>query len=55
MKLQSQISRKVGDKEYEKSWIVIPQKILKLLEWKSGQELETEIKGDKLIISKKKS
>jgi bifunctional DNA-binding transcriptional regulator/antitoxin component of YhaV-PrlF toxin-antitoxin module len=54
MKLQKQVSRKVGDKEYEKSWVVIPQEILKKLSWKTGQELMGEIKGDKLIIKKKK-
>jgi bifunctional DNA-binding transcriptional regulator/antitoxin component of YhaV-PrlF toxin-antitoxin module len=54
MKLQSQVSRKVGDTEYEKSWVVIPQKILEELKWKSGQELDGEIKEDRLIIKKKK-
>ncbi|MBU4308816.1 MAG: hypothetical protein KJ566_03400 [Nanoarchaeota archaeon] len=54
MKLQSQVSRKVGNTEYKKSWIVIPNKLLKLLKWKSGQELEGEIKENKLIIKKKK-
>lgn len=50
MKLQSQVSRKVGETEYTKFWVVIPQKIIKKLGWKSGQELEVEIKGKKLII-----
>jgi hypothetical protein len=54
MKLQSQVSRKVGDTEYLKSWIVIPNKILKLLGWKTGQDLDGEVKDGKLIISKKK-
>lgn len=54
MKLQSQVSRKVGDTEYEKSWVVIPQKLLKILGWKSGQELDGEVKDGKLIIKKKK-
>jgi bifunctional DNA-binding transcriptional regulator/antitoxin component of YhaV-PrlF toxin-antitoxin module len=54
MKLQSQVSRKVGYTEYEKSWVVIPQKLLKLLDWKSGQELDGEVKDGKLIIKKKK-
>jgi antitoxin component of MazEF toxin-antitoxin module len=53
MKLQSQVSRKVGDTEYEKSWVVIPQAILKLLKWKHGQELDGEVKDGKLIIKKK--
>ena len=50
MKLQSQVSRKVGDTEYTKFWVVIPQKLIKKLGWKSGTELEAEIKGDKLVI-----
>jgi hypothetical protein len=54
MKLQSQVSRKVGDTEYLKSWVVIPNKILEKLKWKHGQELKSEIKEGKLIISKKK-
>ena len=52
MKLQSQISRKYGETEYKKSWIVISEKLLKKLGWKKGQELEAEIKVDKLIIKK---
>lgn len=52
MKLQSQVSRKVGNKEYRKFWIVIPEKLLKKLGWKTGQELEAEIKGNKLVIEK---
>lgn len=54
MKLQNQVSRKVGDTKYLKSWVVIPNKLLELLKWKTGQELEGEIKEDKLIIKKKK-
>lgn len=54
MKLQSQVSRKVGDTEYLKSWVVIPNKILELLKWKHGQELNGEVKDGKLIIKKKK-
>jgi len=52
MKLQSQVSRKYGDTEYKKSWIVISQKLLKKLGWKSGQELKAETKEGKLIIEK---
>ena len=53
MKLQSQVSRRYEDKEYIKYWVVIPSKILKMLKWKSGQELEPEVKDGKLIIKKK--
>lgn len=52
MILQSQVSRKVGDTEYEKYWVVIPKKLLEKLGWKSGQELKPEVKGDKLIVEK---
>jgi len=52
MRLQSQVSRKVGETEYTKFWVIIPQKIVKKLDWKTGQELEADIKGDKLIIEK---
>lgn len=54
MRLQSQVSRKYGDTEYKKFWVVIPLKLLKLLGWKTGQELEGETKKGKLIIKKKK-
>jgi len=52
LKLQSQISRKYKNKSYKKFWIIIPKKILEKLCWKSGQELESNIKNNKLIIEK---
>ena len=52
MKLQSQVSRKVGDKEYKKFWIVISNKLLEKLGWKTGEDLKVEIKGNKLVIGK---
>ena len=52
MNLQKQLSRKVGDKEYAKYVIVIKPKIIKKLGWKDGEELDAEIKGDKLVIEK---
>ena len=55
MKLQSQTSRTYGDTEYQKSWVVIPNKLLKLLGWKTGQELEAEVKDGKLIVERKKN
>jgi len=54
MKLQSQVSRKVGDKEYKKFWIVIPQKLLKKLGWKTREDLKAEVKNGKLIVEKEK-
>ena len=52
MRLQSQISREYKDQQYEKFWVVIPSKIVKELKWKSGEELEAEVKGDKLVIER---
>ena len=52
MQLQSQTSRKYGDTEYKKSWIVISNKLLKLLGWKTGQELNAEVKEGKLVIDR---
>ncbi len=52
MRLQKQVSRKVGDTEYEKSWVVIPNKLLEELNWKTGQELKAEVKGKELVIKK---
>ncbi len=50
MRLLSQISREYNGKKYEKFWVVIPNKLIEKLGWKKGQELEAEVKGDKLII-----
>lgn len=55
MKLQSQISRVYKGEKYEKSWVVIAQELLKELNWKTGQELEAEVKSDSLVIKKKKT
>jgi len=52
MKLQSQVSRIVGEAQYKKFWVVIPIEIIKKLGWKMGQDLKPEIKGDKLVIEK---
>lgn len=52
MKLQKQLSKIVDKKRYHKYVIVLPSKIIKKLGWKTGQELKTEVKGNKLIIEK---
>lgn len=52
MRLQSQISRKYGEKEYRKYWVVISEKLIKKLGWKTGEDLEGEVEGDKLVIEK---
>lgn len=52
MKLQKQLSRRVGNKEYAKWIIAIPPKKVKALGWSEGQFLEGEIKDQKLVIKK---
>ena len=52
MKLLSQKSREYKDKEYKKFWIIIPNKLIEALGWKTGESLEVEIKDKKLIIKK---
>ena len=52
MKLQKQLSKKVGDKEYAKWVIVIPPKLIERLGWKDGLELNADLKGNKLVIQK---
>ncbi|MEK6952444.1 MAG: AbrB/MazE/SpoVT family DNA-binding domain-containing protein [Nanoarchaeota archaeon] len=52
MKLQKQLSRKVGDVEYAKWVLVIPPNIIEELKWKEGQKLEAEVKENKLVVKK---
>jgi len=52
MKLQSQVSRKVGSTEYIKSWVVLPRALLKKLGWKTGELLDAEVQGNKLVMKK---
>jgi antitoxin component of MazEF toxin-antitoxin module len=52
MRLQKQISRKVGDKEYSKYVIIVPPDRIERLGWQDGEELTDEVQGKNLIISK---
>lgn len=52
MRLQKQLSKKIGEKEYDKYVIVVPPKYIKKLKWKHGEELEAEVRGNKLIIER---
>jgi hypothetical protein len=52
MRLLSHKSREYKGKEYTKHWIVIPNKLVEKLKWKMGDELEAEVKDDKLVIEK---
>jgi len=53
MKLQKQLSRKVGNKTYSKYVVAIPQKTIETLKWKGGDELEFDLKSGKIVIKKR--
>ena len=50
MKLQKQLSRKYGNKEYPKWVITIPPKQVNALGWSEGETLESEVNGHELIV-----
>lgn len=50
MKLQNSINRKVKGVEYRRWFVNLPVEDVERLAWKAGQELETKIVGDKLIL-----
>jgi hypothetical protein len=54
MKLQKQLSRKVGDKKYEKWVIVLPPKKIAELGWGEGQELDVLSEDNSMKIKAKK-
>jgi len=53
MKLQKQVSRRVEETEYAKYVVVIPPDRVEQLGWNDGEELDSQIQGQKLIISPK--
>jgi bifunctional DNA-binding transcriptional regulator/antitoxin component of YhaV-PrlF toxin-antitoxin module len=55
MKLQKQLSRKVGSKEYSKYVITLPPDEIKKLGWKTGEDLELELTKDGIKIVPKKA
>ncbi len=52
MRLQKQLSRKASGRRYDKWIITVPPKSIKQLKWKAGTPLTSEIKENKLLISK---
>lgn len=53
MKLQKQLSRKIGNTEYAKYVLVVPPTTIQELGWKEGEELVFKIQGKRLIIEKR--
>lgn len=52
IKLQKQLSRKVGSKKYPKWVITIPPKQIKALGWDEGEYLESEVDNQELIVKR---
>jgi hypothetical protein len=52
MKLIKQSGRVYQDKEYFKYILVVPNKIIKKLGWKGGEDLNAKIDNDKITIEK---
>lgn len=52
VKLQKQVSRKVGDKKYSKYVIVIPGPEIKKAGFKEGQELKISVERKRIILKK---
>lgn len=55
MKLQKQLSRKVGKIIYPKWVVVIPPEKIEEVKWKEGEELEAVIKDNRIVLIPKKS
>lgn len=51
-KLQKQVSRKVGKKEYSKYVVVIPESEIKSAGFKEGEELKVKNVKGKIVIEK---
>ena len=54
MKLQKQLSRKVGGKEYPKWVVVLPPEKIKEAGLKEGEELLVDVSGGSLVLKPKK-
>lgn len=53
MRLISQKHSEYKGKKYHKFWVVIPNKVIEKLRWKTGEELKADTKENKIIIEKK--
>ena len=53
MKIQKQLSKKRGDKEYYRYVINIPSKVIKESGFKEGDELEVETKKGEVRLRRK--
>ncbi len=54
MKLQKQLSRKVGDIAYPKYVVTLPPKDVEKLGWKEGTELEAVVENGEIKLKPKR-
>lgn len=54
MKLQKQLSKRVGNTDYPKWVVIIPPEKIKEAGWKEGEELDIDFKDHKMILKPKK-
>lgn len=50
MRLQDELNRRVGDKEYRKWFVNLSKEHVEKLQWKKGQELDARVRGRSLIL-----
>jgi antitoxin component of MazEF toxin-antitoxin module len=50
MKLQKRFNREVEGVEYSKWIVTIPPEEIEKLHWRAGQELDTVVKNNELVI-----
>jgi antitoxin component of MazEF toxin-antitoxin module len=55
VKLQKRFNREVDGVEYSKWVLTIPPEQIKELHWHAGQELDTTVKDNELVIKPHKS
>lgn len=54
MKLQKQVAYKYKDTIHYKYVIIVPDRLIKELNWKENQELDAKVEDSQLIFERKK-
>jgi bifunctional DNA-binding transcriptional regulator/antitoxin component of YhaV-PrlF toxin-antitoxin module len=52
MKIQKQLSKKIGEKSYHKYVIVLPEEIIEKSGFKEGDELKADVKKGEVRLRK---
>mgnify|MGYP006304323551 CR=1 FL=1 len=54
VKLQKHLAMERGDKKYYKYELVLPSGKVKEVGWEEGEDLEAEVRGEKLVLKPKR-